>query len=132
MAGEDSTAGSASAGGLLASIKGLAATLIAVVTTRLQLFVNELATEGVRLRRIVVLMVLALLFVALGVVLLTLLVVVVFWDDHRLLAIGSLATVYFCLAGAFAAAARRCAAGCPRPFEATLGEFKKDHAGLNS
>jgi uncharacterized membrane protein YqjE len=131
MAGEDSAAGTARAGGLLASVKGLAATLIAAAHTRLQLFANELASEGRRLRRIAVLLVLAVIFFALALVLLTLLVVVMFWDGHRLLAIGGLAVAYLAAGGVLAFAAGRCASAKPRPFEATLGEFRKDHERLS-
>ena len=46
MAGEDSAADAAPAGGVLGSIKGLASTLIAAVHTRLQLFTTELAAAG--------------------------------------------------------------------------------------
>lgn len=130
MAGEDSAAGSAHAGGLLGSIKGLAATLIAAASTRLQLFANELATEGQRLRQVFLLLALAVIFFALALVLLTLLVVVLFWDDHRLLAIGGLAVAYLVASSILVFAARGRAAASPRPFEATLGELKKDHQRL--
>lgn len=130
MAGEESTAGSARAGGVLAFLKGLAATLIAAVHTRLQLFANELALEGVRLRQIVLLLVFALVFFGLALVLLTLLVVVMFWDDHRLLAIGGLAAAYIVASALLAFAALRRAGASPRPFEGTLGELKKDQERL--
>ncbi len=130
MAGEDSAAASAHAGGLLGSIKGLAATLIAAASTRLQLFANELATEGLRLRQIVLLLVLAVVCFALALVMLTLLVVVMFWDDHRLLAIGGLAAAYLAAGLLLAFAAGRRARANPRPFEASLGELKKDHQRL--
>jgi len=130
MAGEDSAAGSAHAGGLLSFVKGLGATLVAAVSTRLQLLANELAAEGLRLRQMALLLALAVLFFALAVVLLTLLVVVVFWDNHRLLAIGGLAAVYLAASAILVFAANRCRSAAPRPFEATLGELKKDHARL--
>ena len=106
MAGEDSAAGSARASGLLGSVKGLTASLIAAVYTRLQLFANELASEGLRLRQMALLLVLAVIFFALAVVLLTLLVVVLFWDDHRLLAIGGLALAYLIASAVLLLAAR--------------------------
>jgi uncharacterized membrane protein YqjE len=130
MAGEDSTAGSARAGGVLGSIKGLAATLIAAASTRLQLFANELATEGQRVRQIALLLVLALVFFSLALVLVTLLVVVVFWDDHRLFAIGGLALLYFVASALLLLAAKNRGAAGPRPFAATLGELQKDHERL--
>ena len=115
MAGEDSTAGSARAGGLLGSVKGLAATLIAAAVTRLQLFSSDLAFEGQRLRRIVLLLVFATFFLALSVLLFTLLVVVVFWDDHRLAVIGGLGVLYLALAALLGFAAQKCGAAHPRP-----------------
>jgi uncharacterized membrane protein YqjE len=130
MAGEDSTAGSTRAGGLLSSVKGLAASLIAAASTRLQLLANELAAEGLRLRQIVLLLVLAVFFFALAILLLTMLVVVVFWDEHRLLAIGGLAVIYLVASALLVFAANRRGSAGPRPFEATLGELKKDHARL--
>jgi uncharacterized membrane protein YqjE len=130
MAGEDSTAGSARAGGLLASIKELAATLIAAACARLELLSNELATEGLRLRQIALLLAFAVFFVALSILLLTLLVVAAFWDDHRLLAIGVLAVVYLALGALLALAAQRRIRARPRPFAATLGELRKDSERL--
>jgi uncharacterized membrane protein YqjE len=130
MAGEDSAAGAARAGGLLGSIRGLAATLIAAAGTRLQLFVTELAAEGERVRRIAMLLVCAAILFMLALVLLTLLVVVMFWDDHRLFAIGGLAFMYVFAGVALLLAAWRRAAAGPRPFEATLDELKKDHQRL--
>jgi len=130
MAGENSTAGSARAGGLLGSVKGLAASLIAAAYARLQLFSNELASEGLRVRQIALFLVLALVFFALAIILLSLLVVVVFWDDHRLLAIGGLAAFYLVVSVSLFIAARNRGAALPRPFAATLGELKKDHEEL--
>lgn len=127
MAGEDSAAGSTRAGGVLGSLKGLTATLVAAVYTRLQLFANELAVEGLRLRQMVLLLVLAVIFFALALVLLSLLVVILFWDDHRLLAIGGLAVLYLAASMLLLLAAKSRGAASPRPFEATLSELKKDH-----
>jgi len=131
MAGEDSTAGSARAGGLLSSVKGLAATLIAAANARLQLFSNDLAAEGLRLRQIALLLAFAVFFCALSVLLITLLVVAAFWDDHRLLAIGVLAAGYLAAGVLLFLAANRCVKSHPRPFAATLGELSKDHERLS-
>ena len=130
MAGEESAAGSAREGGLLGSVKRLAATLIAVAQTRLQLIVNDLEAEGLRLRRMVVLLVLAGLFFSLAMFLLTLCIIVAFWDTNRVLVAGCLAAVYFVVSVAFLVLAKRSGAAAPRPFSATLGEFRKDREGL--
>ena len=126
MAGEDSAADAAPAGGVLGSIKGLAAPLIAAVHTRLQLFTTELALEGLRLRRMLLLLILAVIFFALALGLLTLLVVLVFWDGQRMLAISLLAGFYFAVSVLLLLTARAGGGRSRRPFAATLGELEKD------
>src|ERR1035437_9217985 len=101
MAGEDSAAGARRAGGLLGSAKNLASTLIAVAQTRLQLLANELHAEKLRLARLGRVAGAAHFFIALGTILLTLLVDVVFWDSPRLLAIVGFAPIYLLLGIAF-------------------------------
>ena len=130
MAGEDSTAGAARAGGLLSSIKQLGATLVAVVQTRLQLFANEVHAEGQRLAQMLLLGAAAVLFLVCGVLLLTFLVIVMFWDTSRLLAIGGAAFLYLVIGAVLAVAARGRAAAGTRLFEASLGELEKDRDRL--
>ena len=56
----------------------------------------------------------------------TLLVVVIFWDTHRVAAIGLVALLYLaCGAGALIRY-RMDGAKSPAPFEATLGELERD------
>ena len=131
MAGEDSAAG-ARAGGLLGSIKKLVATLVAIVQTRLQLLANEVHAEGLRFAQMLLLGAAAVFFLACGVLLLTLLVIVMFWDTNRLLAIGGFAVLYLAIGAGLAMAARARAAAGSRLFEASLGELKKDHDRLSA
>jgi uncharacterized membrane protein YqjE len=131
MAGADRTAGAARAGGLLSSMKKLIATLLAVVQTRLALFANEVHAEGLRLAQMLWLGAAAVFFLACGVLLLTLLVIVMFWDTNRVLAIGSFAVLYLAIGAALAWAARSRAAAGTRLFEASLGELKKDRDRLS-
>ena len=70
-------------------------------------------------------------FFACGVLLLTLLVIVMFWDTNRLLAIGGFAVLYLAIGAGLAMAARARAAAGSRLFEASLGELKKDHDRLS-
>ena len=132
MAGEDSTAGAARAGGLLSSVKQLLATLVAIVQTRLQLFANEVQAEGQRLAQMLLLGVAAVFFLACGVLLLTFLVIAMYWDTNRLLAIGVSAVLYLAVGAGFALAARGRAAAGTRLFEASLGELKKDNDRLSA
>ena len=131
MAGADSTAGAARAGGLLSSIKQLVATIVAIVQTRLELLANELHAERQRLVQMLALGIAAVFFLAFGFLLLTFLVIAMFWDTNRLFAIGGFALLYLIIGAALAAAARGRAAAGTRLFEASLGELKKDRDRLS-
>jgi uncharacterized membrane protein YqjE len=132
MAGADPTAGAARAGGLLGSVKTLVATLVAIVHTRLELLAGEVHAESLRLAQMLLLGAVAVIFLVGGVLLLTLLAIVMYWDTHRLLAIGGAAALYLALGAVFAVAARARAAAGTRLFEASLGELKKDHDSLSA
>jgi uncharacterized membrane protein YqjE len=132
MAGEDFAAGATRAAGLLGSARNLASTLIAVAQTRLQLLGNEIHAEGLRLARLGLFAVSAIFFIALGIIMLTLLVIVVFWDSHRLLAIGSIAAIYLLLGIAFGVTLFRHAAKPTCLFEDSLRELAKDKEHLSS
>ena len=131
MAGADSAAGGARAGGLLKSVKTLIATLVAMVHTRLELFANEAHAEGQRLAQMLLFGAAALFFVACGVLLLTLFAIVMFWDTHRLTAIGIAAAAYLAIGIVLAVKARARAAAGTQLFAASLAELKKDHASLD-
>jgi uncharacterized membrane protein YqjE len=117
-------------GGLLATLKAAAATLLGAVHTRFELLVSELEEERVRLLRLALFALIALFFLALGVVMATLFVVVLFWDSQRLLVIGLLTVVYVAAGVIVAQVARRDAQGRGRLFAASLGELKKDRERL--
>lgn len=129
MAGADSAAG-ARVDGLLTSLKKFVATLVAVAETRLQLLAGEVHAESRRLTHLVALGAIAAFFLAGGILLLTLLVIVVFWDSHRLLAIGALTLLYFAIGAGLAAATRCSAAAGSHLFKASLSELRKDRDRL--
>ncbi len=132
MAGADSTAGAARAGGLLSSVRQLVATLVATVQTRLQLLANEVHAESLRLAQMLLLGASAVIFLVCGVLLLTFLVIVMFWDSNRELAIGAFALLYLLIGAALALAARARATAGTRLFEASLGELRKDRDRLSA
>jgi len=116
--------------GLLESLRDLAATFIALVQTRIEIFASEVDEERTRLARITVLALTALFSLGLAIVLLVLLVAVVFWDEHRLLAVGLLAA-FFALCGLGALLSLRSAVRKrPRFLSATLAELRKDEQEL--
>jgi len=112
--------------GLTASLRALGATLAELLAARAELAVVELRQEGERKKEMIALAAAGALFLALGLLVATLFIVVLFWDTHRLAAIGGVAIAYLALSGAAFGRLRRRAATNPPPFEATLREFAAD------
>lgn len=128
MAGEPHAASE----GLFDSLRKLSVSLVGIVHTRLELLSNDIAEEREHLITLLVLGQLALFFLGVGVVLLALLVVVAFWETHRLLALAGV-TGLFLLASAGAAwLALHKVRTRPRLFEASLAELSKDRQHLTS
>lgn len=120
----------ASAGGLFESLKALAGSLAGIVHTRLELLSNDIAEERAHFTGLLVLGLVALFCLGVGVVLLTILIAVAFWESHRLAALGGL-TGFFLVAGAaLVGLARHKARTRPRLFEASLAELSKDRQQL--
>ncbi|MES1982816.1 MAG: phage holin family protein [Pseudomonadota bacterium] len=113
-------------GGLYNSLRRLAATLLAMGRTRLELLSVEIEEERERLSSMLLWTLVALFCAAWGVALVTVLIMVVFWDTHRLRAIGILALLF--LGGAILAArlVQAKARSKPRLFATSLGELAKD------
>ena len=119
-------------GGLFHSVKALAATLLAISRTRLELLSTEIDEERLRISSILVWTLVALFCAGLGVVLATLFVVVFFWDTHRLLALGTLTLLFLFVAALACAVVIGKAKAKPRPFAASLAELSKDCEQLSS
>lgn len=128
----ESAPGAADSPGLLSSLRRLAASLTGALQTRLQLLATEVEEERVRLGRLLLLGLIASFFIALGILTLTLFLIVLFWDTHRLLVIGLLTVIYFAAGVAVAYMLRREAAAGSRLFSASLQELAKDRERLNS
>jgi len=120
----------APAGGLLASLQRLLATLLDIVQTRVAIVATEFEEERVRLRELVVFGFVALFFVNLGVVLFTLLVVMLFWESHRLYVMGGFALLYLGVGVVAGISLRQRLKSRPRLFATTLAELAKDRDQL--
>jgi uncharacterized membrane protein YqjE len=112
--------------GPLDSLRALGATFLALVGTRVELLVVELREEGERKKEMLVLAGVAAVFLALGLLLLAIFVVVVFWDSHRIAATAAVTMVYLGIGVGALARLKQKVRASPPPFEATLGEFAKD------
>lgn len=118
--------------GLLSSLKNLTISLIAIVHTRLELISADLEEGRERFISLLALAFISLFSLCFGAVLLTILVVVVFWDTHRLLVMGSLTTLFIVVGAVIGAVVIRRLKRMPRMFEASLAELIKDHQDMDS
>ena len=116
--------------GLMGSVRRLTGTLIAIVSTRLELLANELEEERLRLTQMFLLALIALFLLGTGLILLNAFIVVLFWDSHRLLALGLLCVVYLVAGAAVTMSLRAKAQAGSKLFSASLAELDKDRQAL--
>jgi uncharacterized membrane protein YqjE len=118
--------------GLAASVKRLLSTVTSIVSTRLELLANELHEERLRLTQMLLFALFALFCFGLGILLLTVFIVVLFWDDHRLVVTGALSGVFFALGLSMVLLLRSRAQAKPKLFSASLAELARDRAQLDT
>lgn len=118
--------------GLLASLRTLVTTLVAIVATRLAILMTELELEKIRLARMLLLGVAAVFFAAMALTFLSLLVLMLFWDEHRLAALGSISAFYTVLALGTIWLLRHGMRQKSRLFSVSLGELHKDRLELET
>lgn len=98
--------------------------------TRLELMANELEEDRLQLIKLLIYSLLMLFFFFLGIALLTLLVVTMFWDTNRLLAIGIFTAIYLGIAAWLTTYVIHLVKHKPRLFSSSLAELVKDRAAL--
>lgn len=116
--------GSGEAGGLFAALRSTAVTLVATARTRVELAGNELASERIRLLRLLILGIAALFCLGVGVLLAVGLVVALNWDS-RVMILGGFAAA-FLIAGGLLFAAMQRANDRHQVFAATIAELEED------
>lgn len=116
--------------GLFDSVKQFGSTLTGVIATRLALLANELHEERVRLTQMLLLALLAFFFFGLAIVFGTTLLVVAFWESHRLGVLSVLVGVFTLTGGAMVFLLLGQLRQKPKLFAASLSELSKDRASL--
>jgi uncharacterized membrane protein YqjE len=116
--------------GLLSSLRTLMATLVAVMCTRLEIMGNEFEQERVRLARLLVLGTVSVLFAGLAMIFATVLVLLLFEDEHRIFALYTVSIVYALLAFAAGWRLRYEMRQKSQLFAVSLGELRKDQHEL--
>lgn len=114
------------------SLRNLAATLVALLRDRFELLATEIEEERIRLLELLFWAAGALFFLAVGVLLLVVLLVAVFWDSHRIVAIVVLAGLFLAAGAGMAVAVRNRMHVRPKIFSASLDELARDKDQLTS
>ena len=114
-------------GEIFSAVTGLFKTLRDVVENRVELFLLELKVERAGLFDTLLLAAVGIVCAFMTLIMITLILVVVFWETHRLLVLGVVTAAY---AGAAVAAFTMLRARLQRwqAFSATLEQIKKDRA----
>jgi len=117
--------------GLLVSIKRLLSTLVSVASTRLQLLANELEEERLHWERMLLYFLLTLFCLGMAVLLLTVFVVALFWDTHRLAVLGGAGGLFLVAGMLLAYALLKIKQRKSTLFSESLAELAKDSAQLD-
>lgn len=116
--------------GLFASLKRMLATLLELASLRLELVSVEIEEQIEYAASLLLWSVAAIFFGCLSVLLLALTIVIVFWDDHRLLAAGLVTGAVALLAVAAVLVVRARLRQRPRFLVATTAELKRDASAM--
>ena len=126
----DDTPGYAATGGLRRALARAGVAAVELVRTRVELAALEFAEERERAKLLILLGIVAATFLAFAVLCASALVVVLFWDTHRVAAIAAVTAVHFAIGvGALlrlGANKRR----APPAFQASLAELERDRQWL--
>ena len=113
------------AAGLAAALSGIAATLVALLRTHLELATVEFEEERERIKTMIALIVIATVFGCFSLVAFSVLVVAWLWDRYPLAVISGVAVVYALIAAGAVLSLRRQLRAHGRPFAATLSELER-------
>lgn len=116
--------------GLMGSVRRLSLSLLTIVGTRIALLANELQEERLRLTQMFLFALIALFCFGLGILLLTILVVVLFWDEHRVAVLAVSSVIFFVCGGFMLRLARNKTLSGSKLFAASLAELDKDKQQL--
>jgi uncharacterized membrane protein YqjE len=126
-----SSAGTPPPGGVVDTVRSFMASWIAVVKTRVEIISVEIEEQREWLEHLILMALAALFCISLGLILLTLFIVVLFWEtDARLWVLGGFALLY--LGGGLGMwfALRSKMKSKPKLFASTAAELGKDYSAL--
>lgn len=115
----------------MGSVRRLLCTLLDIASTRLELLANEIHEERLHLQQMLLYFLAALFCIGMTIMLLTVFIVVLFWDDHRLAVLGGAASLFFVLGVLLVGKLRAAARAKSKLFSVSLAELGKDKAHLD-
>ena len=118
--------------GLMASVRRMLSTATSIASTRLELLANELHEERLRLTQMLLFAFSALFCFGMAILLLTLLIVMLFWDDHRFAALGVMSVLFLVSGALLAVLLRSKAEGGSKLFSTSLAELARDREQLGA
>lgn len=118
-------------GGLFDSARRLLARLLALAQTRLELLTTELSLEVQRAVALLIWAFVALFFAGLAVLMLTLTLVIAFWEQHRLLVAGLATLLFVGITAVAIGVLRHKLRSRGRLLGASLDELRRDVAALD-
>lgn len=124
--GADRKAGDAAEDTAGLSLRGFFLAGIRLASNRLQILSTEIAEEKVKLTLAALTGVGGLFFLGLAVIFGVILLIVLFWEEHRVLLLGGLTLGFTLLGAGLLALTLRAVGASQRPFQVTLAELKKD------
>lgn len=127
----DGTPGTPPPGGLRRALARAGAAVLGIARTRIELAAVEFQEERERTLTRFVLTGVAVVFLAFAVLLASVLVVVLFWDTHRVLALAAVTLVHGAIGVVAVLRLKADIRSAPAPFSATLGELKRDGQWLS-
>lgn len=128
---ENSARHDAAHGGLLRSLRGLLATLLATLRTRGELLQVEIEEEQHRLTGIALFALLGVVFLGLAVLFLSVFVILLVGDTNRVVTTGLLGLLYLLIGVVSLLAARRRRQAKTKLFAASLMQLRKDGEHLS-
>jgi uncharacterized membrane protein YqjE len=111
---------------IIETVGRIAGTMLAMVETRLELAALEIEEESQRLLKFFMLALLSLILFGIAMVLVSLTIILVFWDSYRLQAALVLAALFGVAATVAMMKLRKAFATRPRMLASTVAELNKD------
>jgi uncharacterized membrane protein YqjE len=124
------SAESAASSGVMDSIRSFLASWVAVIKTRVEIISVEIEEQREWIEQLLLLAVGAAFCLSLGMILLTLFVVVLFWESHPLVVLGAFTILYLGGGIALWLTLRQKIRNKPRIFSTTSAELGKDYTAL--